>query len=212
MPENRDPVGLWGAAARAALFVVSITTLVRAADPSAFIALHPENPRYFVWRGKPVLLVTSGEHYGAVLNLDFDYVAYLDELQSHGLNHTRAFSGIYREDRGAFGITDNTLAPQPNRYICPWARSGEPAYRDGGNRFDLTRYDDAYFARLKDFLAQADRRGIVVELNLFRPMYEDSMWVRRRSPSRGFDLQLPLLRSTGHNRPERRTGQGDRRK
>ncbi len=38
------------------------------------IALHPDNPHYFIWRGEPTLLITSGEHYGALLNLDFDYV------------------------------------------------------------------------------------------------------------------------------------------
>jgi len=32
------------------------------------IGLHPENPHYFLWRGKATVLITSGEHYGAVLN------------------------------------------------------------------------------------------------------------------------------------------------
>ena len=48
-----------------------------AAEPTQGpIALHADNPHYFLWRGKPTLLITSGEHYGAVLNLDFDYVRY----------------------------------------------------------------------------------------------------------------------------------------
>jgi len=28
------------------------------------IQLHPENPHYFLWRGKPTVLVASTEHYG----------------------------------------------------------------------------------------------------------------------------------------------------
>src|SRR5437764_655138 len=92
------------------------------------LALHPDNPHYFLYRGKPAVLITSGEHYGAVLNRDFDYVRYLDELQANGLNHTRTFAGAYREIPGSFGITDNTLAPLPNRYACPWARSATPGY------------------------------------------------------------------------------------
>ena len=48
------------------------------------IRLHPDNPHYFLWRGKPTVLITSGEHYGAVMNLDFDYVRYLDELRPAG--------------------------------------------------------------------------------------------------------------------------------
>lgn len=37
------------------------------------ISLHPENPHYFLFRDKPTILITSAEHYGAVINLDFDY-------------------------------------------------------------------------------------------------------------------------------------------
>ena len=75
------------------------------------LRLHPHNPRYFQFRGKPSVLITAGEHYGAVINLDFDYVAYLDTLARCGFNHTRLFSGTYREISGSFGIQGNTLAP-----------------------------------------------------------------------------------------------------
>lgn len=141
------------------------------------ISLHPENGHYFLWRGEPTVLITSAEHYGAVLNLEFDYVRYLDELQAQGLNHTRTFSGVYREIPGSFGITQNTLAPQPSQYSCPWLRSDQPGYYDGGNRFDLTQWDPEYFARLKDFLRQASQRGVVVEINLFCPFYKDELWL-----------------------------------
>lgn len=140
------------------------------------LALHPDNPHYFVWRGKPAILITSGEHYGAVLNREFDYIQYLDELQAHGLNLTRTFSGVYREIPSSFGITDNPLAPRPGHFVCPWARSDQPGESDGGRKFDLTRWDDSYFARLKDFVKAAGQRGVVVELDLFCPMYRDDMW------------------------------------
>ena len=113
---------------------VSACGVLQAQTP---LALHPDNPHYFLWQGAPTLLVTSGEHYGGVLNLDFDYVRYFDELQRNKLNLTRTFSGVYRETSAAFGITDNTLAPLPERFICPWARSQTPGYAEGGNKFDL---------------------------------------------------------------------------
>jgi hypothetical protein len=144
------------------------------------LQLHPKNPHYFLFRGKPTILIGSGEHYGAVLNLDFDYVKYLDELERNKLSHTRTFSGVYCENPTAFQIVRNTLAPAPNRLITPWARSDKPGYANGGNRFDLSRWDQAYFARLKDFVAQASRRGVVVEMNLFCPFYGEEMW--RLSP------------------------------
>ena len=140
------------------------------------IALHPGNPHYVVWRGRPTILITSGEHYGAVMNLDFDYRKYLDTLSADGLNYTRVFSGAYVEPAGAFKIAKNTLAPDGKRFLCPWARSNTPGYAGGGNKFDLTKWDEAYFRRLKEFVAQAGQRGIVVEMNLFCPMYEDAQW------------------------------------
>ncbi|MHB1036393.1 MAG: hypothetical protein ACYC35_17120 [Pirellulales bacterium] len=140
------------------------------------IKLHPDNPHYLLFRGKPTILVTSTEHYGAVLNMDFDYVPYLNELHAKGLNLTRTFSGAYCEATGSFQITDNTLAPARERLICPWARSSTPGYAGGGNKFDLAAWDKAYFDRLKDFVAQAGKRGIVVEFVLFCPFYEDVMW------------------------------------
>ncbi|HET6246420.1 MAG TPA: putative collagen-binding domain-containing protein [Tepidisphaeraceae bacterium] len=140
------------------------------------LALHPDNPHYFLFRGKPTLLISSGEHYGAVLNLDFDDIKYLDELQACGLNHTRLFTGTYHEVLGAFGIADNTLAPKAARFIGPWQRTNTPGEADGENKFDLTRFNPAYFDRLTKFLSEASQRGIVVEVNLFCPNYDDSLW------------------------------------
>ena len=140
------------------------------------IQLHPDNPHYFLWRDRPTVLITSGEHYGAVLNLDFDQLTYLDTLASYQFNLTRTFSGIYCEPPGAFNIRDNTLAPAPGQLICPWARSDEPGYAGGGNKFDLDRWDVGYIERLRGFLAAASERGIVVELVLFCPFYREEMW------------------------------------
>ena len=140
------------------------------------IALHPVNPHYFIYKDSPTILVSSGEHYGAVINLDFDYNAYVEELESKRLNLTRTFSGAYVEPSGAFNIMKNTLAPVPGRFICPWVRSSTSGYTNGGNKFDLTQWDTAYFKRLKDFVLTAKKRGIIVELTLFCPFYEESQW------------------------------------
>ena len=52
-----------------------------AAEP---IRLHPDNPRWFEWRGRAIALITSAEHYGAVLNPDFDFCRYLETMQPTG--------------------------------------------------------------------------------------------------------------------------------
>ena len=140
------------------------------------ISLHPENPHYFIYKDKPTILVTSGEHYGAVLNLDFDYIKYLDELHSHSLNLTRLFTGAYVEPQGAFDIAQNTLAPSAARFVCPWIRSSEAGYAKGGNKFDLSGWDTLYFTRLKNFVSAAEKRNIIIELALFCPFYDESQW------------------------------------
>ena len=140
------------------------------------ISLHPENPHYFLWKSEPAILITSGEHYGALLNLDFDFDTYFQTLQRDGLNHTRIFSGTYREASSSFGIMDNPLAPKPNRYASPWKRSSTLGYFDGGNKFNLTQWDESYFQRAKAMMISAQRNGIVVEFNLFCPLYKDVLW------------------------------------
>ena len=169
--------------ARRALFtyivLISIAVHAVTAQPAKMvkpIQLHPDNPHYFLWRGEPTILITSGEHYGALLNRDFNYKKYLKTLESLGFNLTRTFSGAYCEPVGAFKIQHTTLAPAKDRLICPWAQSDTPGYANGGNKFDLTKWDAAYFKRLRDFVGEASKRGVVVELVLFCPFYEDGMW------------------------------------
>ncbi len=148
------------------VFAVAVSLCLTAAGPP--LRLHPANQRYFEFRGRPTVLVASGEHYGAVLNLDFDFVRYLDALHARGLNLTRTFSGTYREVPGSFKIKDNTLAPTPGRYASPWVRKGD--------KYDLDAFDDAYFQRLKAFVSAASERGVVVEYVLFCTFYGDELW------------------------------------
>ncbi len=126
------------------------------------ICKHPNNPHYFLFRGQPTILVTSAEHYGAVINLDFDYIPYLDVLASYGLNYTRIYAGAYLEPEHYF-IQDNTLGPRVGRHCLPWGRSDLPGYPYGGNLFDLDQWNPEYFDRLKDFLctgrAERNRGG-----------------------------------------------------
>jgi len=160
--------------ARIAGFLLSFAGIAGSAGP---IRLHPKNPHYFLFHDKAVALIASGEHYGAVLNGDFDYKRYLATLTADGLNYTRLFGGAYVEmPEKSFGILRNDLAPAPGRFIAPWARSETPGYAGGGNRLDLERWNAEYFTRFHDFLAEAARRGIVVEISLFSSHYSEMQW------------------------------------
>ena len=134
------------------------------------ISQNPKNPHYFLYQGKPTVLISSGEHYGAVMNPDFDYKIYLKMLQKDGLNLTRTMTGAYFEPNGAFNIAENTLAPNPQKYLCPWERIGKDI------KFDLNQWNPAYFDRLKDFISEAQKEGVIVELSLFCPFYEEMQW------------------------------------
>lgn len=48
-------------ATRAACLTLAILVSQAHTQP---IALHPENPHYYLCKGRPTILVTSAEHYG----------------------------------------------------------------------------------------------------------------------------------------------------
>ncbi len=150
------------------LLLAGALALSVAAAAERPLSLHPENPHYFQFRGKPAVLVTSGEHYGAVINADFDYQRYLGTLARYGFNLTRTFAGSYVEVPGSFHIENNTLAPRPDRFLAAWPRSE--------GKYDLSKWNEPLFARLKEFVSAAGKRGIIVEVNLFTPMYDDKLW------------------------------------
>ena len=149
----------------AALLCFVMMSLSSAAD---VLRVHSANPRYLEWKGRPVALVGSGEHYGALVNLDFDFVRYFATLKNDGLNVTRVFSGAaYVEPQGAFDIERNTLAPAPGRYLPPWGKT------DREGLWNLDEWNEHYFARLRALVAEADKAGVIVEFTLYCPFYPD---------------------------------------
>jgi hypothetical protein len=144
------------------------------------VQVHPDNRLRLRWRGRARFLLGSTEHYGALLNTAFDYERYLDTIAADGLTLTRAFT-FYRELADSLGPElgyANPLAPRPQHYLAPWARSpasGNPG-PDGLPKFDLDTWDERYFVRLRRFLAAAQTRGVVVELVLFCNAYDEARW------------------------------------
>ena len=146
------------------ILIFALPVILSAQKP---IAAHPGNPHYFIWKGEPVVLVTSAEHYGSIINLDFDFEKYLETLDRIGLNHTRVFLGDYVELPGDFCIVTNPLSPAPGRFITPWMRSNETGFPAGGNKFDLDRWNEDYFKRAHEFMKLAREKEVVVEMVLF---------------------------------------------
>ena len=136
------------------------------------IGVSSVNPHYFSYQGREILLITSAEHYGAVINMKFDYIKYLDTLARFGLNYTRIYPGAVVLIEGLRREHD-TLAPGTD-LIVPWARSDTPGYIGGGNKFDLDKWDGEYFNRLNGFLTHACEKGIFVEICFFNSQHENT--------------------------------------
>lgn len=154
--------------------------------PDMALRLYPDNPRYLEYQGEPILLITSAEHYGAVVNMDFDFISYLETLEKEGFNYTRIFGGTYIEPvNNIFGIQRNTLAPLPGRFIAPWVKTEEG--------YDLEQFNPGFFQRLSAFLEEAARRGIIVELTLFTSIYAENAWaLSPLNPVNNINLEEPI--------------------
>src|SRR5438445_3138265 len=98
-----------------ALFAIASSIL---AQPSEAIKIHPENPKYFLFRGKPLALITASEHYGSVINRPFDFEKYLDDAAAHGMTLTRTFL-LFRELQSPRNPS-SPCKPESPDYIAPY--------------------------------------------------------------------------------------------
>ena len=92
----------------------------------------------------------------------FDYNAYLDFLQAHNHNFFR----LWRWEVPKWTDTQ----PQGVIKYCqphPWVRTGPGLAKDGKPKFDLTRFDQQYFDRMRTRIVEAQKRGIYVSIMLF---------------------------------------------
>lgn len=148
--------------------LMSVT--VGAASASGPLRVCKANPRYFAdASGKAILLVGSHvwNNLQDIGDTDpppaFNWNAYLDFLSRHNHNFIR----LWRWELTTWD--EDSDGKRRHRYCAPhpWARTGPGLALDGKSKFDLTRFDDAYFARLRQRVASAARRGIYVSIMLF---------------------------------------------
>ena len=138
------------------------------------IRIHPENPKLFEFRGKPLMLLTATEHYGAVMNRPFDYRKYLADAAEKGMTLTRLFL-LFRELQSALNPY-STCKPESTDYISPFPRTGPGKAADGLPRYDLDQWNPEFYRRLHGFVSLASQYGIIVEVVLLSNTYGPEVW------------------------------------
>jgi len=106
--------------------------------------------RELYWNGQPVTLMGS-DWMGALAGLNFDINGYLDILASYQVNLVRVWC--------IEQWTGTCMGNDFNNGILPFVGTY--------GQWDLSRLNDAYFTRLRQFVQAAWDRGIVVQLTLF---------------------------------------------
>ena len=139
----------------------------------------PTNSHYLFYKDKPLILITSDHHYGAIIDLDFDFNKYLEYLADNGMNLTRIYPGGMFEPPDKY-LPGNPLGPRPGRQLLPWLKSDQtganPVLAEPGkpsSKYDLEKWNPDYFARLKAFVELASKKDIIVEIPFFNGMYAD---------------------------------------
>lgn len=133
----------------------------------------PANPRYFTdatdGSGKAIYL--TGSHTWANFATDqgttsppapFDYDAYLEFLVAHHHNFFRGW--VWDLSYSVQGHNGGPFYWRP----FPWPRTGPGTATDGQPKFDLSRFDQAYFDRIRARVTAARDRGIYVSIMLFQ--------------------------------------------
>jgi hypothetical protein len=151
------------------------------------LQVHPQNPRYFADpSGKAVWL--TGSHTWANFQergvkgrtADFDYERYLDFLERHGHNFVRMWRWEHAKWM-QFASAATAVRYEPMAY----ERTGPGIALDGLPTFDLTRFDQAYFDRLRRRVAAAGQRGIYVSVMLFQGFSVEQKGTPGVDPNRG---------------------------
>lgn len=131
------------------------------------LRIHPDNPRYFK-DGSGKVIYLTGSHTWAVLHerrLEetpvFDYAAWLDFMEKHNHNFLRLWAW---EHTAWMQFTDRKILYYPNRY----SRTGPGEALDGEPKFDLTKFNEKFFQRLRSRVIAAGERGIYVGVMLFQ--------------------------------------------
>ena len=125
--------------------------------------VHPDNPRYFTDGSGKAIYMTGSHTWSNLIDEDnnyppdqwFDFNGYLDFMEDRNHNFIRMWTW--------------ELFKYWTRYVEPniWQRTGPGNALDGNPKFDLTKFNQDYFNRMRSRVIAAGDREIYVSIMLF---------------------------------------------
>ena len=142
------------------------------------LAVSETNPRYFTVASRAATDRRAVYLTGSHVNNNFhdgsgpgagcsetpepnDFRGYLEFLKERGHNFVRLWRWEQFRSQVAGGAFHFCMTPQP------WPRTGPGSAKDDKPKFDLSKFDPAYFDRLHDYVVAAGNEGIYVSVMLF---------------------------------------------
>lgn len=131
----------------------------RTANGSRRIQPYPENPRYWQYQGRPVVLLGASDDDNLFQWHQDRLEKHLDLLASVGGNYVR-----------------NTMSSRDEGNLWPFQRRPD-------GKYDLDRFNEDYWQRFERFLRLARERDIIVQIELWdqfdykaAPVGEQNLW------------------------------------
>jgi len=129
------------------------------------------NPRYFTDGSGKAIFLTGAHTWANFQDIGltplprFDWPAYLDMMVKHNHNFMRFWHWM----QAAYAPwTQDKMLVDP----LPYLRPGPGTAKDGLPKFDLTKFNPAYFERMHARIAEAGDRGIYAAIQLFQSFSE----------------------------------------
>ncbi|MBN1675279.1 MAG: hypothetical protein JXR37_29835 [Kiritimatiellae bacterium] len=144
-----------------------------ALDNTRVLRRHPTNPHYLTVDGQKAVYLAGAHTWSSVQDMhrpgepDFNYSKFLDFLEERQHNFTRLW--VWEHAYGDVGGSkiDGPLAGSENAPML-YERTGPGTAFDGKPKYDLNRFNEAYFDRLRSRVEEAGERGIFVSVMLFQ--------------------------------------------
>jgi hypothetical protein len=153
---------------------VKVGAMTRPARASGPLRVDPANPRYFTDGSGQAIYLTGSHTWSDLQDFgidgtpgNFDYEAYLDFLKCNNHNFIRMWAW-----ESARASTHYPVSPLPYKHASLRRNVADRS------KYDLNRFNQAYFNRLRSRIIAARNRGIYVSIMLFQrwSIFESESW------------------------------------